>query len=809
MRILLAISVVVISFGQLAAQNSIVGRIADLRDSTALIGATVYISDLKRGAVTNLEGWYSIENLPSGNFLVEFKYAGYETQVVIVSTEGKTEHNVWLNPAVTELNEVVVSGISHSTELKRSPIPVTTISAEMLSHQVATNLMDKVAGHPGISQITTGTGISKPVVRGLSFNRVITLYDGIRQEGQQWGDEHGLEIDEFSVGRVEIIKGAGSLMYGSDGLGGIINFLAPNPLPDGALEGEWMSNFQTNNGLLANSLYLAGNNSGIYWIGRVSQKNARAYTNRYDGRVFNSGFNEFNANGTLGINDDWGFTQVSVSSFNQNLGLTEGERDSEGNFVRGDLLGQNIEEVTVTPSELRRYSLFVPNQNVRHLRISSNTNYYKGDSRIQLNAGYQRNLRKEYGNVADEDEAELALDLHSTTFNLIYFFPTRNDLTFSAGTSGMFQKSVGSGEEFLIPDYHFFDWGLFGFAKWHYKTLDIAGGLRYDQRSMDMDALYLDENDHPSDDPADFQKFRGGSPAFSNVSASLGITEVIGPGLTVKFNMSRGFRAPSVAELASNGSHEGSLQYEYGNAALEAETSLQMDLGLTLQSEHVTFEAALFRNLIDNYIYLQKLRGQNGMDSIPNPEDPLPAYQYMQGNARLTGGELTVDIHPHPFDWLHFENTFSGVHAINVSERRDDSTRYLPFIPAVTYRGQLRANVNKIGKGLRDAFFMIEFRHVWEQKRVLLENGTETPTPAYSLWNAAVGTDIRKKKGPGSLMTVYLSVNNLFDAGYQDHLNRLKYAPENPVTLRRGIFNMGRNFSVKVVVPFSLRKQQQ
>src|SRR5690606_32322498 len=404
MRILLAISVVVISFGQLAAQNSIVGRIADLRDSTALIGATVYISDLKRGAVTNLEGWYSIENLPSGNFLVEFKYAGYETQVVIVSTEGKTEHNVWLNPAVTELNEVVVSGISHSTELKRSPIPVTTISAEMLAHQVATNLMDKVAGHPGISQITTGTGISKPVVRGLSFNRVITLYDGIRQEGQQWGDEHGLEIDEFSVGRVEIIKGAGSLMYGSDGLGGIINFLAPNPLPDGALEGEWMSNFQTNNGLLANSLYLAGNNSGIYWIGRVSQKNARAYTNRYDGRVFNSGFNEFNANGTLGINDDWGFTQVSVSSFNQNLGLTEGERDSEGNFVRGDLLGQNIEEVTVTPSELRRYSLFVPNQNVRHLRISSNTNYYKGDSRIQLNAGYQRNLRKEYGNVADEGE---------------------------------------------------------------------------------------------------------------------------------------------------------------------------------------------------------------------------------------------------------------------------------------------------------------------------------------------------------------------------------------------------------------------
>ena len=803
MRAFPIVIVLVFLVGHIFAQNSIVGRISDLRDSTALIGATVYINDLKRGAVTDMEGAYILDNLPSGNFLVEFKYAGYETQVRVVTTAGTTVQNAFLNPAVTELNEVVVTGISHSTELKRSPIPVTTITAETLSQRTATNLMDKIASHPGISQITTGTGISKPVVRGLSFNRVITLYDGIRQEGQQWGDEHGLEIDEFSVGRVEIIKGAGSLMYGSDGLGGVINFVAPNPLPEGALEGEWMSNFQSNNGLFANSVSLTGNNSGVYWIGRVSQKTARAYRNRYDGLVFNSGFNELNANGTVGINDDWGFTQISISSFNQNLGLTEGERDNEGNFVHGKLVGQTIEEVTATPAELRRYSLFIPNQNVRHLRISSNTNYYKGGSRIQLTAGYQRNLREEYGNVADEDEAELTLDLHSTTFNLIYFFPANSDLRISAGTSGMFQKSVGGGEEFLIPDYHFLDWGLFAFAKWHYNTIDIAGGLRYDQRNMHMDPLFLDENGHPSDNPGDVEKFRGGSPAFSNWSASLGITEVISKDLTVKFNLSRGFRAPSVAELASNGSHEGSLQYEYGNAALAAETSLQMDLGLTLKSEHVTLEAAFFRNLIDNYIYLQKLRGRNGTDSIPDPDDPLPAYQYMQGNARLTGGELTVDIHPHPFDWLHFENTLSGVYALNASERHNDSARYLPFIPAVTYRGQLRADVPKIGEHLLNAFAMIEFRHVWEQGRVLLENGTETPTPAYSLLSAAVGTAIRKKKGSDPLMKVYLAINNVFDIGYQDHLNRMKYAPENPVTLRRGVFNMGRNFSLKIAVPFS------
>ena len=142
------------------------------------------------------------------------------------------------------------------------------------------------------------------------------------------------------------------------------------------------------------------------------------------------------------------------------------------------------------------------------------------------------------------------------------------------------------------------------------------------------------------------------------------------------------------------------------------------------------------------------------------------------------------------------------MHALNISERAYDSTRYLPFIPAPAYRGQLRANINKVGRRIFNVFVMLEYRHTWDQNRVLLENGTETPTPAYSIWNAALGASIRKRNLQDALLSVYLSLDNIFDTGYQDHLNRLKYAPENPITLRRGIFNMGRNFSVKVIVPF-------
>lgn len=805
-RILLA--TLFFSPATLLGQNVIFGQVTDARDSTPLVGATAVIADLKRGSVSDLEGMYLLDNLPPGWFLVEFKYAGYESRVERVRVDGRTEHNVALTPAVTELNEVVVTGVSHSTELKRSPIPVTTLGAESLRERTGSNLVDKIAGHPGVGQITTGAGISKPVIRGLGFNRVIVLYDGIRQEGQQWGDEHGLEIDEFSVNRVEIIKGAGSLMYGSDGIGGIISLLAPHPLPEGTLAGEWISNYQSNNGLFANSLSVGGNRKGVYWMAHATRKDARAYRNRYDGRVFNSGFNEFDLGGTLGLSGNWGFTQLHATSFNQNLGLPEGERDAEGNFLRQVAREQQIAERTVTPDELRTYGLFIPNQSVHHLRIASNTNYYRGDSRMQLDLGYQHNLRQEFGNVLNEAEEELRFDLHTATYNFIYHLPPVNDLRISVGTSGAFQKSIAGGEDYLIPDHRTFDWGVFAFAKWHHNTLDLAGGVRFDRRSIRIDPLYLNDDGLPSDDPGDYQKFAGGSPAFSSYSASLGITEVLRPGLALKMNISRGFRAPSVTELQANGRHEGSMQYEYGNPGLDAETSFQMDFGLNLQTDHVTVEAALFRNAIHDYIYLQKLAGSNGLDSIPDPDDPVPAFAYTQGDVRLAGAELTVDIHPHPFDWLHFENTFAIVDALNISERDSDSTRYLPFVPAPAYRGQLRANLNLSGRRIFNTFFMLEFRYTWDQNRVLLENGTETPTPSYSIWNASAGTSIRKKKNStDALMSIYLSLDNIFDVGYQNHLSRLKYAPENPVTLRRGIFDMGRNFSIKVVVPFGNSRQ--
>lgn len=754
--------------------------------------------------MTDTNGSFHIDGLRPGKFMVEFKLIGYNPVVKSIEIDSSTEIFVTMASSVTELHEVIVTGISHSTELRKNPVPVTTMNNQFLTENASTNLIDNISRKPGISQITTGIAIAKPVIRGLGYNRIITLNDGQRQEGQQWGDEHGIEIDEFSVDRVEVIKGAGSLMYGSDGLGGVINFLAPKPAAPGTISARWVSNYQTNSGLLGNSISINGNLTGIYWLVRASNKIAKSYENKFDGKVFNSGFHELNFNGMIGVSRKWGYSELSVSSFNQSIGLVEGERDANGNFIRSKNENGVEDVVTVSDDELNSYSLFIPNQTIEHTRVSNTSNFYFQDSRLQLSLGYQQNQRKEFGNVLDEQEAELYFDLNTGTLNLIYFFPIIKGWEFSAGTSSMIQHNQNKGQAFIIPEYKSYDWGAFVFTKKQFKMLDVAAGLRYDSRVLNSEALYLDVDGNPTQDPSMTEKFKEEKAEFNNLSASAGATYGFSKHLVGKINVSRGFRAPNISELASNGQHEGAFRYEYGDFSLHPETSLQLDASVLLNSTHVTLEVAAFQNALNNYIYIEKLLAANGADSIPDPTNPSPAFQYTQGKALLRGGELTLDIHPHPWDWLHFENSFAFVLGQNQSSERN-SSRYLPFIPAPRLQSEIRASFKKIGTAFSNAFLKLELTHAMKQNRVFLENNTETPTPSFTLFNIVTGTAIQNKKGT-ELFSFYFTCANLFDKAYQNHLSRLKYAAVNPVTGRTGVFNVGRNFSFKIVVPVRLKK---
>ncbi|MGN6567591.1 MAG: TonB-dependent receptor, partial [Flavipsychrobacter sp.] len=248
----------------LASANELKGRVLD-NNGAPLYGAVVELPDLKSGAVTDTGGYYHIANLPKGSYLVQVHLISYTTQTKTVNISGVTTANFTLGENVIEKNEVVVTGISRAGEEKRSITPIQSIGIKEIHENASSNIIDAITRVPGVNQVTTGPAVSKPVIRGLSYNRIVTLNDGVRQEGQQWGDEHGIEIDDYNVSRVEVLKGPASLMYGSDAIAGVINIISNDVVPSGKIMGNITTNYQTNNGLAALYARLGGNNNGFYW----------------------------------------------------------------------------------------------------------------------------------------------------------------------------------------------------------------------------------------------------------------------------------------------------------------------------------------------------------------------------------------------------------------------------------------------------------------------------------------------------------------------------------------------------------------
>lgn len=803
--ILLCIS----QIGYASGKTSLSGKITDKETNEGIPGVSIYFPDLKIGTLSKNDGTYSIDNLPSAKVLVKVGMTGYSSITEIIDLSTLTTKDFVMEKSVTEISEVVITGLSQSAEQRKVPTPISVVPHEHLLQNSSSNIIDAISREPGVSQLSTGASISKPIIRGLGYNRVVVVNDGIRQEGQQWGDEHGIEIDEYSVNKVEILKGPASLSYGSDAMAGVINMISFPTLPEGTINGNILGNYQTNNGLIGYSGNLAGNLKGFVFDTRFSRKQAHTYQNKYDGYVFGSKFNETNYSGILGINKSWGYSHLHLSGYHLITELAEGERDSAtGKFIKGFALNDStLTDTIASGDDFTGSEIGIPHQDIRHYKAVLNNSFVIKNSRLNLIFGFQQNHRQEFANALAPDEYELYFLMNTLHYDVRFIFPEKDSLQLSLGVNGMKQNSENKGEEFLIPEYNLFDFGGFFTAKKSWKKLDVSGGVRYDMRDISSDELFLDSLGAPTteDNLNTTHKFESFTKNLSNVSGSLGMAYAISKKVYTKFNISRGFRSPNLAELGSNGVHEGTFRYELGNQNLKAETSLQFDFAFGINSEHVTAEIDLFSNSIANFIFLEQLNSVFGGDSIQDMNDPAPTFQFTQGNANLSGGEISIDIHPHPLDWLHIENSFSYVQA--VQENATDSTKYLPFTPAPKFSSELKAEKEKLGKIFRNAYIMAGADIYLKQDKIYSAYGTETETPAYTLINFGIGAEVTSKEK--TLFSLYISANNLTDVDYQSHLSRLKYGAENYGTGRTGVFNMGRNISFKLLVPFGLKKAKE
>ncbi len=791
------------------AQTVFSGLVTDKATREPLTGVTLYFPDLRKGGATDTTGQFRVTNVPTGTFKVQIRYLGYKPQTrTIKLTNGETTLNVILEPEAGLLQEVVVTGLTTGSTVKDSPVPIMTYNKIQWLQTSSTNLVDAVGKLPGMSQITTGVGLSKPVIRGLGFNRVITVHDGVRQEDNQWGEEHALQVDEYSIDRYEIIKGSGSLLYGSDGLGGVMSLISARPPAAGAWRGQLLTNYQSNNGMFGLSGLLEGTTKkGLFARIRISQKNAGNYRNQYDGRVYGSAYREYDVNGTIGINRQWGYSQIYLSNFHQDINIVTGERDRSGRFLELVRTGPDSEELRpVSDETLRGRAIDRANyQNLNHAKLSWNTFAKLGGGSLSAIVSYSRNRRQEFATTLTPEPA-LYFYLQNVFYDLKYYFGGRNGWDFTLGGNGLWQYNQNKGLQVLYPGYRSWDNGLFMFAQKKTDRLTVNGGLRMDVRQMRINQLYADKAGAFAETAfRDSElRFAGLNKTYSNPTASFGATYALSGRWTVKANLGRGFRAPSTPELSANGEHTGTFRYEIGSPNLRSETSWQGDLGLNYESPNLSITASLFQNRINNYTYSEKVFDRFGRDSIVDPSRPILTYRYTQGNAVLFGGEAQVSYNPRLARWFHLTGSYSLVRSRNLSANTD-SSRYLPFLPPPRIITQLKLTKAEAGDRWRNLYAQVEVESNARQNQALLAYGTETQTPGYTLINLGAGADIVRRgdneRSGKTLFSLYLTVQNLFDVAYQSHQNRLKYFGVNEATGRAGVFNMGRNISAKLVVP--------
>ncbi|SNC75799.1 iron complex outermembrane recepter protein [Hymenobacter gelipurpurascens] len=802
-----------------AQTGSIRGQV--LAEGRPLELATVVLPGTSFGTATDAQGRYELHGIPAGVHDVVFSSLGFQgkRQRLAVAEGQTTEVSARLSPSPAALQEVVVTGVSRATELRKSPVPVAVLSRREVNLNGSNNVIDAaVKGVPGLSAVTTGPNISKPFIRGLGYNRVLTLYNGLRQEGQQWGDEHGIEIDQYDIDRIEVVKGPASLIYGSDAVAGVINMLPRLPNgPVGQLQGDVLTEYQTNNNLIGTSLGLNYNKAGWQYAGRGSYRLAQAYRNALEGRVYGTAFRELNLTAMAGLEKTWGSLQLYATLYDNLQEIPDGSRDSLSRRFTRQVLESGLDIIKHRPivptAELATYRINPLHQHIQHYRLLSRTRLRVGSGELHALLGAQQNIRREYNHPTAPAQPGLAVALNTYNYDVRYAAPTWHGLEATLGLNGMYQLNRNrDATDFPIPDYSLFDVGGYAFLKRSFGKLDLSGGLRYDTRLLHWSDFAVGLNPatgFSQQVPAvsglepQFPAFRA---TYRGASASVGATYNLSDRLLLRANVARGYRAPNITEVGSNGLDPGAHIVYLGNRTFGPEFSLQEDLGLSAYLPDAELSASVFNNNINNYIYQARLNDANGQPVVLVPGNAT--YQYQQGRAQLYGFEATVNLHPKAWPALAFNNSLAYVTGLNretsLLQENGADARYLPFIPPLRTRSEVRLSKQQPWGSLRQPYVRAVLDYNAPQNRFYAVDNTETRTEGYALVGLGLGTGLASGPEKREWLQFFLQLDNAFNTTYQSHLNRLKYFEYYAASAngRAGIYNQGRNLSLKITLSF-------
>ncbi len=756
----------------IVAQNTIKGTVSSKANSEKLFGAGVYVSEFNKRTATNDKGEYSISGLSKGTYTIQISYLGFQTLIQKVTINGSDiTLNIQLEKTAFEVNEVVISG-AYTTSQDESPQEIDVVKKSEMQQNGASTVMDVINKVPGVDAITTGPLVSRPIIRGLSGNRILTVSDGVRFETQQWDDEHGLGVNELGMDRVEIIKGPASLLYGPEAMGGVVHFIEEQPAAVGHITGDVYGGIRSNNLGFNGGVNVKGATEKSNWsFGALGRVLPDYYYSGYDFRVPNSRMIEYGFRGSYGINRKWGSTSIAYQ-FNQAFyGILDGKdivKNPDGSIVNKDTA-----EVDMFPSEVE-----APYHTVMDNKISSKTTLLLGNSRLNITLGYQNNHRAEYEDDSLHPKVGykyIDMTLQSGTYDVKWHLPTFKNFSTIIGAQGMYQTNTNATDSKiqLVPDATIIDYGFVALTKYNLKSFNLTAGVRYDARHLDtkfyakQTSLNLYETYMPAI-----------SKSFSNLSGAIGATYDIEDHLLLRANFATGYRSPNLNELMSNGLKLESRHIEIGNLNFVKEQNNEIDVSAIFKSKHFSIEVAAYQNNITNFIYLAPTSYITG--------DGYPIYIFKQADARLQGGEAGIDIHPANLSWIHYEIKASTLKAV-----RTDNDSYLPMMPTEKIYNTVTVNLKEYKK-FRNIYFKLGTITAFEQTKVA---ANELTTPGYTLLNASIG--VTRNVWKFNDVDFTLVINNALDKVYMDNLSRLR---------TYGIANPGRNIVLSLRIPFDIDK---
>jgi len=781
-------------FGQAAALH---GTVID-EQHVPLPGAVVQLSPGGYNTTTDLVGSFRFERIPSGKYTLTVSYIGFKTDERTLQLADSSQMiTIELSHRADLLDEVVIQDNYALEQKKESSYNSEVVGENYIKQNLGGSLMQSLERLPGVGSIDIGAGQSKPVIRGLSFNRVLVAENGIVHQGQQWGADHGLEIDQFATDRIEVIKGPASLMFGSDAIGGVVDIKQMHVPEKHTLEGVVNLTGKSNNKMGGASVNLTGRSEHLYFDARGT------YVNYADFRVPTDVVDVYNYPVHL-HNHQLRNTAGREANLHLNLGIIQKDWNStiymsqvyskSGFFANAH--GLEPRQVVDTVYDADDRDVMHPFQEVTHLKLINRTSYYFGKSRWELEWGYQNNFRQEWSDYVSHGymppvfpdslgmpenlERQFNKNTLSAKGKLVM---TKGKHNITGGFSAEYQHNAISGWSFIIPAFEQLTGGVFMLDK---ITLNeqwiLNGGIRFDMGNLNAKA-YHDWFLSPEVQGQDtvwmyLQRAANLQRTFSSTSWAVG-ANYNGALLSVKANAGKSFRMPTAQELSANGVNYHHFSFEQGDSTLHPEVSYQLDLSAELTFPHWAVQLSPFVNYFPNYIYLNPTPPHDYLYGAGNQ-----VYQYTESEVFRYGGEL--HLHMHPFHWMKAGMIAEYVYSVQLSGAKKNYT--LPFSPPARFLFNVTWLPHAF-KGLKNNYFSIDYVVTAAQNRIV---PPEYTTPGHQVINLSAGTAIKWNK---QWVEVNMQVRNLLNTKYFSHTSYYRII---------GVPEPGINLIVNVSVPFSI-----